>query len=188
MKGRPLDGAVEEDLRRWVQRFYVQRQLLVAERSRAAAERIFDQERHVLTGLSAQLMATIGLIPWWGATGVLTSLAILYVGTLLSGAWTLGRVRGVWGSRPSKSAEAEAQAALATSPVLDADTRALLIRLMNLSAVRPTPRGHHLLVQELREALDDPTLSGWRFLHDLTAALDGPDGARLWTLQPELAR
>jgi hypothetical protein len=179
------DEAFARDLRRWVQRFYVERQMLAAERSRSAVERLFDRERHVLTWLSAQLMVTIALLPWWGAWGVLGGLVVLYLGTLVSGAWTLEKERRIMKRTPRGAIEAEVERALAACPRLDADARAVLIRLMNLAELRPTPRSLALLREEVRETLALPGLRQWTFLHELVAVLDGPDGPRLGTVTPQ---
>ena len=176
------DEAFDRDLRRWVRRFYEQRERLAAERSRAAVERLFDRERRLLTGLAAQLMLAIALLPWSGVAGVIAGLTVLYLGTMLSGAWTLRKERALTATRPPATIEAEAERAVAACPALDPDSRALLVRLMNLAQLRPTPRGLDLLRAELRESLTLPTLACWPFLHELSAAFDGPDSARLGTL------
>ena len=181
------DGAFERDLRRWVQRFYLQREMLAAERSHVAVERLFDRERHLLTVLSAQLMLAIAMLPWWGVWGVVAALAILYSGTLISGAWTLVKERRLLARRSAEAIEAEVERTLAACPPLDGDARALLIRLMNLTDLRPTPRGLELLRAELREVLTTPPLVDWRFLHELAGVLDSPDGARLGALKPRPA-
>ena len=181
------DEAFEEDLRRWVHRFYAQRELLATERSHSAVERIFDQERRVLTWLAAQLMLAIALLPWWGAWGVLGGLSILYLGTIVSGAWTLEKERRVTRRTPPAAVVAQAERAIAACPPLDADARALLIRLMNLTELRPTPRSLELVRQELRDALALPSLVRWSFLQELWDVLGSPDGARLDTLRPQPA-
>jgi hypothetical protein len=173
------DDAFDRDLRSWVHRVYLQREQLLAERSRTAIEGLFDRERRLLTWLAAQLMVSIALLPWWGAWGVLGGLVVLYVGTFVSGAWTLRREARLTTTRSRSMVEQEAERAFAARPALDADARALLIRLMNLADLRPTQRSLHLLRQELRESLTVPTLVGWRFLHDLVDVVDGPEAVRL---------
>ena len=181
------DEAFARDLHRWVRRFYVQRQLLAAERSRSAVERLFDRERHILTWLSAQLMVTIALLPWWGAWGVLGGLGVLYLGTMVSGAWTLEKERRIMKRTPPGTIEVEVERALAACPRLDADARARLIRLMNLAELRPTPRSLEMLREELREGLELPVLRPWAFLHELAALLESPDGTHLGAPTPQPA-
>jgi len=181
------DELFERDLCHWVHRFYAQRELLVAARSRSAVERIFDRERRVLTWLAAQLMVTIALLPWWGAWGVLAGLIVLYLGTMLSGAWTLANESRVTRKTSAATVEAEAERAAAACPPLDADARARLIRLMNLTELRPTPRSLELLRAELRDVLALPTLRRWSFLYELADVVDSQDGARLGALRPQPA-
>ena len=178
------DEAFERDLRHWVHRFYIQRQLLAAERSRSAVERLFDRERHILTWLSAQLMVTIALLPWWGAWGVTAGLVVLYLGTMISGAWTLEKERRIMKSVPSELIEAQVERALADCPGLDADARASLIRIMNLAELQPTARSLKMLHQELQDTIALPALRRWTFLRELIDVLDSPDGARLGSLTP----
>jgi hypothetical protein len=178
------DDSFERDLRRWVHHFYLQREELVAERARLAVESLFDRERHFLTWLAAQLLLGIALIPWSGVWSVLGGLIILYAGTLISGAWMLNRERRLARRKSRGAIEQEAERAFASRPALDPDARALLIRLMNLAALRPTPRSLELLRQELRETLAVPALLHWRFLHEVLELLQAQDGARLGALQP----
>ena len=176
--------AFERDLHRWVRWFYDQRERLAAERSRAAVEHLFDRERRLLTGLAAQLMVAIALLPWSGVAGVIAGLVVLYLGTMVSGAWTLEKERALTAKKSPPAIEDEAERAVAACPDLDPDSRALLIRLMNLAQLRPTVRSLDLLRAELADALALPALAGWSFLHELAAAFNGPDGARLGTLDP----
>ncbi len=176
------DEAFKRDLHRWIRSFYDQRERLAAERSRTAVERLFDCERRLLTGLAAQLMVAIALLPWSGVAGVIAGLVVLYLGTMISGAWTLEKERALTATKPLRAIDAEAARAVAACPELDSNGRALLIRLMNLAQLRPTPRSLDLLHADLRESLALPSLAGWPFLHELAAAFNGPDGARLGTL------
>lgn len=181
------DRAFEHDLRRWVHRFYVEREQVAAQRSRLAVDRIFDRERHVLTWLSAQLMACIALSPWWGAQLIIAGLAILYLGTFISGFRMIRKERRVSQRRSPRAIEADAERALAACPPLDADARALLIRLMNLAALRPTPRSMELLREELRDTLGLPELRRWPFLHELLESLESRDSRAFQTLRPRPA-
>ena len=164
--------AFDRDVRRWVCRFYVERERLAAERSRMAAGRLFDRERIVLYVLTAQLMAWIALLPWSGAGGVLVGLTILYVGSILSGAVVLKREGRLLRRRTRETVEAEGAAVADACPPLDADARAILIRLMNLTDARPTDRAVAMIRAELRDALASPPLASWRFLGDVAQALD----------------
>ncbi len=176
------DEAFERELHRWVRWFYDQRERLAAERSRTAVEALFDRERRLLTGLAGQLMLAIALLPWSGVAGVLAGLAVLYLGTIISGAWTLEKERALTRSVPPRMIDAKAVRAVAACPELDSNAQALLVRLMNLAQLQPTPRSLELLRADLRETLALPSLAGWPFLHELADAFDGPDGARLGAL------
>lgn len=177
-----LDESFERDLRRWVHRFYLQRERAAAEHARIATERLFDRERHLLTGLSAQLLVTIALLPWWGFWGVVVGLVVLYLGTLVSGAWALRKEGRLIARRPPEALKREAEQAMDSCPRLDADARALLTRVMNLAEIRPTPRSLELLRRELGDARQIPALVGWRFLRELATFVESPEAARLGML------
>jgi hypothetical protein len=177
------DEAFRRELGDWVRRFYFARERLAAERAVAATERLFDRERHLLTWLAGQLMLSIALLPWWGVSGVVVSLAVLYLGTMISGAWTLRREQQLTTKRPPQAVEAEAGQVVATCPPLDADARARLIRLMNLVQLRPTARSIEMIRLEVDELRATP-LGEWTFVLDLARALAGPDPARAVAIHP----
>jgi hypothetical protein len=166
------DEAFRQDLRRWVHRVYVERERIAAERARVSIERLFDRERHFLTGLSAQLLVTIALLPWWGFWGVVAGLGVLYLGTMVSGAFCLRREGRLAATRSGESIQREVEAALAACPDLDADARARLIRLMNLADVHRTPRALALIRDELRELRALPGLSSWSFVPALVEVFE----------------
>ncbi|MFN8522932.1 MAG: hypothetical protein U0821_07460 [Chloroflexota bacterium] len=161
-----------EELRSWIRSIYEQRDSMEAVKYQAAADRIFDRERWALIWLTAQLFLTIILVPWMGIWGVLAGLSVLYVGAVVSGIWTLIRVRRFDRRRSPRALARAAARAAAACPTLDSDARALLIRLMNLSRLRPTARSLQMLKSELRETMAVPGLSRWRFLQDLAGAVE----------------
>jgi hypothetical protein len=166
------DEAFRRDLRRWIHRVYVERERIAAERSRVSIERLFDRERHFLTGLSAQLLVTIALLPWWGIWGVAAGLGVLYVGTMLSSAFCLRREGRLVATRSGESILGEVEDAVEACPNLDADARARLIRLMNLSDVHRTPGALALIREELQEIRALPGLSSWVFVPALVEVFE----------------
>lgn len=180
--GAALDDGLRRDLRAWVRGYHAERARLAAARTGQSVERVFDGERKLLVALSGVLMLGIASIPWLGPAGVLGGLAILYVGTLISAAVTLRRVRALRASVPANVPEDEVEATLAACPPVDSQARALLVRLMNLSRARPTPRSRELLHDALAEALARPGLGRWPFLRDLSDLYAGPDAEQVGPL------
>lgn len=177
-----LDEGLRRDLRTWVRGYYAARARLAAAHAGEAVERVFDAERKVLVGLSGVLMLGIASIPWLGPAGVLSGLAILYVGTMVSAVITLHRVRALRASVPTGASDAEVERAVAACPPLDAPGRAVLVRLINLSTTHPTPRSRELLRAALTEAFARPDLGGWGFLRDVSALYTGPEAERVGPL------
>lgn len=177
-----LDDGLRSDLRAWIRGYYAECARLKAERVGQAVERVFDRERMLLVALSGILMLGIASMPWLGPAGVLCGLAILYVGTLVSAVATLRRVRELRSLVPTTIPNEDVEQTLASCPLVDSGGRALLVRLMNLSTARPTPRSRELLGETLAEALARTDLASWPFLHALVELLDGPDGRRVGPL------
>jgi hypothetical protein len=177
-----LDEALRRDLRAWVRGYHAERTRLIGATVGQAVERVFDAERTVLVALSGVLMLGIASIPWLGPAGVLGGLAILYVGTMVSAFATLHRVRALRASVPTDVPDDEVEATMAACPPVDSQARALLVRLMNLSTTRPTPRSRELLRDALAEAAGRPGLAQWRFLSDVAGLYAGPDAERVGPL------
>ncbi len=180
--GAALDDGLRRDLRAWVRGYHAERARLAAARIGESVERVFDGERRLLVALSGVLMLGIASIPWLGPAGVLGGLAMLYVGTMVSAAVTLRRVRALRAGGPAGVPDDEVEAALAACPPVDSQARALLVRLMNLSQARPTPRGRELLREALIEAAARPGLGSWPFLRTLSDLYAGPEAERVGPL------
>jgi hypothetical protein len=116
----------------------------------------------------------VGAVPVLGLSGVLGSLILLYVGAIVSGYVTMRRAERL---EQSIDPRAEAQAAAASAwdqrPTFGPDERALLVRIMNLSAAPAARRAlvQPLLLDEVRGALAHQPLGAWCFLSDLNELL-----------------
>jgi hypothetical protein len=171
-----VDAGFLHDLEQCARRVYELRDNLAQWRSRQRVDRIFDHDRRVVIGLASQLLVSIALIPWLGPGVVLAGLAVLYVGAVVTTAWTLRRIRRADASGRTESIELAVRRALATCPPLTSGAMALMIRLANLAAIPPTVRSVALLQATLREAEAHPDLQGWPFLDDVAALVDGSLG------------
>jgi hypothetical protein len=168
-----IDAACLHDLEQCARRVYELHDDLAERRMRRTIDLIFDRDRRLVIGLTGQLLASIALIPWLGAGVVLAGLAVLYIGALTSAAWTITRMQRVRRRARLESIDQSVRRAIATCPPLSAGARALLIRLANLAAIPPSPRSVALLQATLGEVLARPDLSGWPFLDDVAALMDG---------------
>lgn len=170
------------ELERCARAVYERREDATREQSRRRIDRIFDHDRRVVIGLTGQLLAAIVLAPWLGAGIVIAGLALLYVGALVSTAWTLRRLKRAAASKRAESIELAVRQALASCPPLTASGLALLIRLANLAAIPPTARSMALLRDTLREAKAHPAFQAWPFLDDIATLVE--DSAALAVAAP----
>jgi hypothetical protein len=174
-----VEEAFRSDLERCIRTVYQLREEVLNRRSRRLADAILDGERRLLIALSAQLMLAIVAIPWLGPFGVLAGLAVLYTGTFVSAGITFYRVRRVAHRAMADAVDSATDRALATCPAIQNDSRSILIRLINLTTIPPTPRSLDLVRAGVGEARDVPGLWSWPFLHDLAGLFDGPDSRLL---------
>jgi hypothetical protein len=178
-----VDADYLHDLERCARRVYELHNDLANWRTRRSIDLIFDRDRRLAIGLVGQLLASIALIPWLGASMVLAGLALLYVGALTSAAWTITRMQQARHGERLESVDQAVRRAIVTCPPLDAGARALLIRLANLTAILPTPRSVALLQATLREVSDRAELRSWPFLDDVAALVSTQNSRALLSLR-----
>jgi hypothetical protein len=166
-----LRAAFEDDLERWLGTVYERVALLERRQGQRAVERVVERQNRVYLGLIAVLAASIMLLPLLGPPGVLGGLLLLYGGALVSSLITAYWLRR-FERRETTSAAARLRTAQAQRPVLAVDDRARLIRIMNLSGLRPSRGVRAALAAELAEARQTPGLRSWPAVYDAGALLE----------------
>jgi hypothetical protein len=166
-----LEAAFERDLRAWLVAFYERRAGLARTRLEQRILKVLDSERRWLIPLTIGVLFGVSAVPVLGLTGVLISLAVLYVGATVSGYITMRRAERLEASlEPRAEARSAAAQAWEQRPPFGPSERALLVRIMNLSAA-PTSRQaviRPMLLDEVHAALTHQPLAGWRGLTDFS--------------------
>src|SRR5215207_8579987 len=123
-----LEIAFERDLRSWVSAIYDQRARLARRRLEQRILQVLDSERRWLVPLTIGVLFGVGAVPVLGMTGVLGSLAVLYVGAIVSGYATMLRAERLERSAdPRVEAAATAANAWEQRPSFGPDERAQLV-------------------------------------------------------------
>src|SRR5687768_5489818 len=100
---------------------------------------ILESEKRRLIPLVGGVLIGVAISPIVGTPGILASLALLYVGAMLSGLATMRRAEDVERSvDPAREAVILAERAWTARPEIGADERARLIRIMNLARTSAT--------------------------------------------------
>jgi hypothetical protein len=165
-----LESAFERDLRSWLSKVYQQRAGVARVRLERRVMHILESERRWLVPLTIGVLFGVGAVPMLGSGGVLGSLAVLYIGAVISGYVTMRRAEQVEQLADPRIEAAAAEAlAWEQRPPFGPDERARLVRIMNLSRPLAGRRAtlRPLLLEEVDAALAHRPLSEWSFIRDL---------------------
>lgn len=165
----------EQWVRDWLANLYERRDAMLRRADAAVEAEFFDREAVFLKILVGLCLVGLCLLPLIGAIGVFGSLGALYLGSAIGAVVVLRKARQLDQARRLRPVVAErVEWAWRALQPIDAETRAYLTRLINLTPVASTDRGRPIFVREVEQARQAPRLAAWPAWDDVVGAATTP--------------